>query len=390
MGAVLLSFLAIEAQYICTAVLVLICTLAGAHLYLMHVRKTDKPQTTADPPEPQGEGPAEELSEEEFPDGEELPDEEDGGEIPEAELPEENGEGIAVLPVSGKTPVRGRYNKSFTAKLIQSSDAVKQYYVDLANELFSYEKVRNRISWANSSFSIGRKAVSKFSIRGKTLFLYLALEPNEFLDSKYFITDESAVKRYETVPLRMKIKSPRGVKFGKELIGILMQKSGVTRAEGKVEQVKLSDYPYDTTKNLLARGLILLKTEEGQPMADSDRLVWAGFETREQVSVAEVGNLIPDEVAVSFVEEKEETVLSKPRGIINIDTLSEHYQANETVTLESLKEKKLIGNSVNHVKVLARGVLNKPLIVKMPEFSVDAVKMILLTGGKAIKLKTQN
>ena len=101
------------------------------------------------------------------------------------------------------------------------------------------------------------------------------------------------------------------------------------------------------------------------------------FERREQVSVTEVQDLISDEAAVSFVEEMEETVLPKPRGIINIDTLSKNYQANETVTLESLKEKGLVENSVNYVKVLARGVLNKPL------------KMILLTGGKAIKLKPQ-
>ncbi len=373
MGALLLSLLAIEAQYICTAALVLICALAGVHLYVLHIRKTDKHATAADPSE-QDDPAAEKLSEE------------------TAEGMEEGGEPIAALPVSDNSLVRGRYNKSFTAKLMQSPDPVKQYYADLANELFSYDKVRNRISWTNSSFYIGRKVVSKFSVRGKTLYLYLALEPKDFLNSKYFVIDESAVKRYETVPLGMKVKSRRGVKYGIELIAILMQKSGTARSEGTVECVKLSDYPYDTTKNLVGRGLIKLPIGEGQPLTDSDRLIWADFERREQVSVAEVRDLISDEAAVSFIEETEEgeeTVVSKPKGIINIDTLSENYQANETVTIESLKEKKLIGNSVNYVKVLARGVLNKPLIVKMPEFSVDAVKMILLTGGKAIKLKTK-
>ncbi len=373
MSAYLLNFLAIGTQYLCSVGLILICILMGFHLYVMRIRKTDRHATVTDPSEqddPAAEKPPEENSEE-MEDGEEP---------------------IAVLPAPGGNLIRGRYNKSFTAKLMQSSDPVKQYYVDLANELFAYEKVRNRISWTNSSFYIGRKVVSKFSIRGKTLYLYLALDPKDFLNSKYFVIDESAVKRYEAVPLGMKVKSGRGVKFGKELIEILMQQSGAARSEGKVECVKLSDYPYDTTINLLERGLIKLKTEEGQPPTDSDSPIREEFERREQVSVSEVGDLISDEVAVSFIEETEEaeeTVFSKPKGIINIDTLSKNYQANETVTLESLKEKKLIGNSVNHVKVLARGILNKPLIVKMPEFSVDAVKMILLTGGKAIRLKTK-
>lgn len=366
MSALLLSFLAIEAQFICTGALILICTLAGSHLYLMHIKKTDRLNETVT-----------DFSERDIPAADEHSEERVDSE-----------EQIAVLPLPDNKLVRGRYNKSFTAKLMQSSDYIKQYYVDLANELLTYGKIHNRISWANSCFYTGRKVVSKFSIRGKTLYLYLALEPRDFLNSKYFITDESAVKRYETVPLRVKVKSQRGVKFGKELIEILMQKLGVKRLEDKIETVKLSDFPYDTTKNLLDRELIKLKTEDGQSLTDADKLIWADFERRQQVSVAEVQNLISDEVAVSLIEEKEETVVSKPKGIINIDTLSENYEVNETVTLKSLKEKKLIANSVNYVKVLARGVLNKPLIVIMPEFSVEAVKMILLTGGKVIKIKT--
>lgn len=161
------------------------------------------------------------------------------------------------------------------------------------------------------------------------------------------------------------------------------EKSGAASPESENVYAKLSDPPSEATNSLL---------EQEQLPAAPDCPVSEDFEKREQVSASEVQGLISDEIAAAFIEENEETeerVLSKPKGIINIDTLSENFQANETVTLESLKEKKLIGNSVNYVKVLARGVLNKPLVVKMPEFSVDAVKMILLTGGKVIKLKAK-
>lgn len=46
MNVHLLSFASIEAQYICTAVLILVCTLAGALLYLMHRRKNGKTNAT--------------------------------------------------------------------------------------------------------------------------------------------------------------------------------------------------------------------------------------------------------------------------------------------------------------------------------------------------------
>ena len=47
---------------------------------------------------------------------------------------------------------------------------------------------------------------------------------------------------------------------------------------------------------------------------------------------------------------------------------------------------KLIPKNVGSLKILARGVLDKPLNVEAQDFSLDAVKMIVLTGGKAIKI----
>ena len=38
--------------------------------------------------------------------------------------------------------------------------------------------------------------------------------------------------------------------------------------------------------------------------------------------------------------------------------------------------------------MLARGIIDKPLYVYANDFSLAAVKMIALTGGKAIKVNT--
>ena len=54
--------------------------------------------------------------------------------------------------------------------------------------------------------------------------------------------------------------------------------------------------------------------------------------------------------------------------------------------INSLKDKKLIDKNVCFVKVLARGIIDKPLIVKAQDFSLDAAKMIQLTGGKVVLL----
>lgn len=75
------------------------------------------------------------------------------------------------------------------------------------------------------------------------------------------------------------------------------------------------------------------------------------------------------------------------RGEVNIDSLSRRFKAGETVTLEELKARRMVSKKAAAYKVLARGALDKPLIVEAQDFSLDAVKMITLTGGKARKVR---
>ena len=75
------------------------------------------------------------------------------------------------------------------------------------------------------------------------------------------------------------------------------------------------------------------------------------------------------------------------KAIINIDTLSEHYNNGDEVTLDSLIEKGLVPSKVGHIKVLARGELDKKLHVAANEYSLQAIKMIVLVGGTVKKIK---
>ena len=52
--------------------------------------------------------------------------------------------------------------------------------------------------------------------------------------------------------------------------------------------------------------------------------------------------------------------------------------------MASLKTKKLVDKKAKFVKVLARGTLDKALVVKAGDFSKTALEMIVLTGGKPI------
>ena len=70
-------------------------------------------------------------------------------------------------------------------------------------------------------------------------------------------------------------------------------------------------------------------------------------------------------------------------GEINLDTICDNFNDGEVVDVDTLKAKRLISSKVGRVKVLARGIMYKKLTVKASKFSIQAVKMITLAGGKA-------
>ncbi len=98
--------------------------------------------------------------------------------------------------------------------------------------------------------------------------------------------------------------------------------------------------------------------------------------------------MISDSVAKALIRKSGGASHSfgKRKCIINVDTLSEHFSAGDTVDICALKAKGLIPEDAGYIKVLGRGILDKPLKIYANRFSLTAVKMIALTGGEANKV----
>ena len=148
------------------------------------------------------------------------------------------------------------YRRSFRAKLIQSDDEVKGYYAEIHTHLMGYG-MKSSDSWDNETFHIGRKQYAKIGINGKTLILYLALNPSEFEGTKYFFEDVSAKKKYERTPFKFKIRSDRAVKWAIELIDLMAFADSLTYEELPIEEL----IPYETTEALVEQGLIRVNKE---------------------------------------------------------------------------------------------------------------------------------
>lgn len=148
-----------------------------------------------------------------------------------------------------------KYNRSFIARIIQGTDEQKTYYGEVRNALLSYKKVNSNIAWGAERFHKGRETIARFKIRGKTLVLYLALDPAEHEFSVYHHKDVSDNKSLKGTPMMVKIKSPRGVKKAIRLIDEMLEaRNGVKRNIPQRDYAAM--YPFETIEELIEDGLV--------------------------------------------------------------------------------------------------------------------------------------
>ena len=279
--------------------------------------------------------------------------------------------------------VRIHYKRSFMSKIIQGTKDVQDYYTRLRNEIAAYSRLKSRVGWEHESIYTSRETIVLIKIKNDVLCVFLALDPSKYNKGKIYFGDVGKIKKYKNVPMLIKILSEKDLEDVIKLIDQICKKNKIVK-----DELGNEDYHYEfrSDKELIDEGLIKeVKTYSKAEVAEEDVLTEDMI--RDQINVAEAKEALTDEQALSLIEtvESEEKQVGNKKTIVNIGTLSRFYTANEVVNLDTLKTKKIVSKDTGYVKILASGVLDKPLIVEANSYSIDAVKMILLTGGKVIK-----
>jgi len=99
-------------------------------------------------------------------------------------------------------------------------------------------------------------------------------------------------------------------------------------------------------------------------------------------------DVLSDELAEKCIESKNvESIDESLIETLKLDDIDAKFQDGNRVTLEKLKKVGLVSEECTGYTVTAGQRLTKPLIIVANDFTLPAVKMITLTGGRAIKLK---
>lgn len=240
----------------------------------------------------------------------------------------------------------------------------------------------------------------------------IAAETNELETQEEKQEQETSVKTEDEVKEEEVIQEQPEEQTSENVIDEISATEDTDTAEEMVEQAAVETTDADTTEEIEQTKTEIEEVEEEEEPSDESEQgevdkdgapvyeVNRDFEIKEEVSVSEATKLMSDEDAKMLVEEEvvpgDEAISTvyqyrnkAVKDIINIDVISANFKPGEYVNLETLKEHKLIGKKTTYVKVLARGYINKPLIVEADAFSIEAIKMIVLTGGRVIRKRSK-
>lgn len=142
---------------------------------------------------------------------------------------EQPAEEVVATVVKNKLNIPVGKKRTFAEKITEADEENQAIYNMLKNELMSYKKVSNRLTKVIDIFKHKGTYLAKVGLTGKTVKLHLALDPNEYAVTKYHHQDLGEKKKYEFVPLALKVKSPRSQKYAVQLIAGVMEKAGLVK-----------------------------------------------------------------------------------------------------------------------------------------------------------------
>lgn len=257
--------------------------------------------------------------------------------------------------------------KSFLKFLKEGSIANKETYTQLCGLMLGYKGVRVRYTRREALFRFKKQELLRVTVRGNSLRIYFMPDPDTY-EQKTYHHRRTQKKWAAKTPLELNVRSNRSRKYA------MFFAEETARLAQLQKKTKYTAPDYQTC--VLARGGNAL-TKAGR----SSLIV-------ERINVQDVGAL-SDQEAREMTEIKRVPPREGDAKIVSVavSTLSEHFPDGVRVNLAVLKRKKLVAEDATGFRVVGKNTLERSLVVTADAFNASAIKMILLTGGRAIVLR---
>ena len=119
----------------------------------------------------------------------------------------------------------------FVDKMKNATPDIQGVYNEIKNAIMCYKGVKARTSSACETFRYEKDIIAKFLLIGKTMKLYLALDPSDshLPQNIYHQKDESKKKAYKETPFMLRLSSPLSVRKAIKVIDYMFDKDEISK-----------------------------------------------------------------------------------------------------------------------------------------------------------------
>ncbi len=281
-------------------------------------------------------------------------------------LDEDDDDFVEAVIIEEDGTVKKTY-PNFRMRLKQSSDKNREWYAAVKNLFCSQKGVTYRVYKRVEKIRYQGQVIAVIGIAKRSIKLWLALKPYEYDARRYHHKDVSDKPRFVDVPMYVRVSSDRALTRAQELILALFQELNM-EARKRYNDRSIQELIFTLKHNKLLtnkqnKGLLC----EVMHVHDCD--------------------VLSDELAEKCIESKNVEIIDESYiETLKLDDIDAKFQDGNRVTLEKLKKVGLVSEECTGYTVTAGQRLTKPLIIVANDFTLPAVKMITLTGGRAIKI----
>lgn len=297
--------------------------------------------------------------------------EEESGQTEEEALAEDAEDEAAEVEtdeiIDGAAIVPKKLSPNFRMRLKESSDRNRLSYVEITNKFMSYRGISYTMTKRQQRFKYDGGIIARIGVASRHVKLYLALDPASIDAEEYTFKDVSDKKAYAETPVMFRIGSERALRRYMPFVERLLEEKGA-EAKKKYADKGLQELAYTLRRNALLR----LKKKEL---------------LRETIHSHDAQVLLTDVETEKLLERKDAVIpLPEHFAMVSITSINDKFMDGQRVNLAKLKKAELVAEECNGYWVTGGGALTRPLIIEANNFSDTAIKMIALTGGRAIML----
>ncbi len=251
------------------------------------------------------------------------------------------------------------YNQEFKTKLFIINNFLKNAYSEIRNKLNQYQITR-QIGASAEEYIYNEQKIFRITFFDRQLRLYLNSSNNNLIDY-------SGNVGYEKINKLVIVNDDESLSLALKLIEEAIIEHDILLNK----KYKYYDFVSDIT--LKSSWQLSLTKRKGE-ILNSSSMVDANL-----LSNKEVLNCLVYEESLEPIDK---TIV----GYITIGELSAAFNENYIIDIKLLKATNLIDEAVTYLKVINGGKCYHKINVIANEYDIECLKMIVLTGGNAIKL----